>query len=233
MQKIISIIPARGGSKGLKNKNIRDLYGKPLISWSINFAKKSNLIDDCIVSTDCDEIAQIAQKFGARVPFKRDKFLSDDKAKTSDVLLDVIDKCKLNKDDTIILLEPTSPYRLHKDLQKIVEIFFSNKFSKIVSVQEAISSSYKFQFFQNNNLTLRSLDYLEMPNDIRRQDIKKTFFLDGSFYMSYISEFKKEPGFLGNNTGSFLNNYFSSFEIDCMDDLILMEAIFKTIGPPF
>ncbi len=233
--KIISIIPARSGSKGLKNKNIRLLSGRPLIDWSILFAKKCSLIDDCIVSTDSQEIADIALASGAKVPYLRSKELSTDIARTSDVLIDVIKNCNIRNDDIILLLEPTSPYRKFSDFQKIVELMENNNLRKVVSVSEAVSSSYRFQFFQSNskNKEISPISKEAFPTDLRRQDIQKTYFIDGSFYTSFVSDFLEKPGFIGEETGSIVGNLFSSFEIDAEDDMKLMEAIFQYIGYPF
>ena len=121
----------------------------------------------------------------------------------------------------------------HKSFEKCKEIFVKNKLRKLVSVQENISSSFRFQFFRNADTSLKPVISSNYPNGIRRQDIKKSFSLDGSFYMSYISDFVNHPGFLGKETGSFINDYFSSFEIDSEEDLKLMQAIFSTIGTPF
>ena len=231
--KIISIITAREGSKGIINKNIKPLSGEPLIAWSIKFALENKHISDCIVSTDSYEIAKISEDYGAQVPFIRDKKLATDKAKSSDVIIDVIKRCALSTNDVFVLLEPTSPYWLHKSFEKCKEVFDKNKLRKIVSIQENISSSFRFQFFRNEDTTLEPVFSSNYANDIRRQDIEKSFCLDGSFYMSYISDFLKNPGFLEKKTGSFKNNYFSSFEIDSEDDLRLMQAIFSSIGTPF
>ncbi len=232
-KKIISIITARGGSKGLINKNIRNLYGKPLIAWSIRFALENEQINECIVSTDSYEIAKIAEDYGARIPFIRDKELASDTAKTSDVIIDVIKRCELNYSDSFVLLEPTSPYRLHKSFKQFTDIFKKNNLRKIVSIQENISSSFRFQYFRNKKTTLNPVISSNYANDLRRQDIEKSFCLDGSFYMSNISDFINYPGFLEKDTGSFINDYFSSFEIDSEEDLKLMEAIFSLNGPPF
>ena len=101
--KIISIITAREGSKGIKNKNIKSLSGKPLIAWSIKFALENEHISDCIVSTDSYEIAKISEEYGAQIPFIRDKKLATDKAKTSDVITDVIKRCALSNNDVFVL----------------------------------------------------------------------------------------------------------------------------------
>ena len=93
----IAIIPARGGSKGLKRKNILPFNGRPLISWSIDFIKKSGVFNRCLTSTDSEEIALIAKEYGSEVPFLRSKELASDNASSSDVILDVISRCNLNK----------------------------------------------------------------------------------------------------------------------------------------
>ena len=232
-KKIISIIPARSGSKGIINKNIKPLSGEPLIAWSIKFALENDYISDCIVSTDSYEIAEIAQNYGAEIPFIRDKKLASDTAKSSDVIIDVIKRCELDPKAVFVLLEPTSPYRLHKSFEKCLEVFKKYNLRKIVSIQECISNSFQFQFFRDKSTELNPVNISNSYNDVRRQDIEKSFFLDGSFYMSYISDFMNYPGFLGKGTGSFINDYFSSFEIDSEEDLMLMQAIFTSIGSPF
>ena len=140
-----------------------------------------------------------------------------------------MERCKLNDKDTFLLLEPTSPYRLHKDFNDLVDLYFKNNFKKIVSVQEAISSNYRFQFFKEKNSTLKAINNSDSINGLRRQDIKKTYFLDGSFYMSSVGAFKNNPGFIDKSTGCFESNFFSSFEIDCLNDLQLLESIFFQI----
>ena len=232
-KKIIAIITARGGSKGLINKNIRILHGKPLIAWSIKFALENNHINDCIVTTDSYEIAKVAEKYGAQIPFMRDIGIASDTAKTSEVIIDVVKRCKLNPNDVFVLLEPTSPYRKHKSFEQFTELFEKNKFRKIVSVQENITSSFRFQFFRNKDTSLIPVFNSNSANNVRRQDIKKSFILDGSFYMSYIADYLNYPVFIEKDTGSFINDYFSSFEIDSEEDLKLMEAIFSFIGKPF
>ena len=117
-KKIICIIPARKGSKGLKNKNIRRLNNIPLIAWSILLAKKCNEIDDIIVSTDSVKISKIAKKYGAKVPFIRPKKLATDKASSFNVIKHTINFFKKKNIfyDYVLLLEPTSPLRELKDI---------------------------------------------------------------------------------------------------------------------
>jgi len=235
LSKLISIIPARSGSKGLLNKNILDFNGIPLINWSIKFALKSKLIDRCIVSTDSTKIANIAKKAGAEVPFIRDDILATDEASSSSVILDVVRRCKLKDEDIILLLEPTSPFRTFEDLKKGLDLIRTKSCKKLVSVSEAVSSSYRFQFERSDDSSAKliKLKFNQFPNNLRRQEIIKSYYLDGSFYFSYVKAFKDENGFLGESTGTIESNYFSSFEIDNYNDFRLLESIFVSVGLPF
>ena len=112
--KYLAIIPARGGSKGVPNKNIKDIAGKPLIAWTIEQAVSSKKIDRVIVSTDCSEIAKIAVKWGAQVPFMRPGELANDTAATEPSLMHAVDWLKENEGyeaDAVVLLQATSPFR--------------------------------------------------------------------------------------------------------------------------
>ena len=137
MQEFVAIIPARGGSKGLPGKNSRILYHHPLIAWSILFATHHPAFKRVIVTTDSIEIANIARDYSADVPFIRSQDLSSDSATSTDVLLDVISKCSLPPCSNIVLLEPTSPFRLFSDFNNAIDIFCSSPHNKLVSVSES------------------------------------------------------------------------------------------------
>jgi len=232
MPKVVAIIPARGGSKGIPDKNIYVINGKPLIDWSIDFAISNTQIDRCIVSTDSPKIADIAASSGAEVPFLRSFSLSSDTAKTSDVLLDVIERCSLDDQDIIVLLEPTSPYRIAEDFELILGLLKSGYSRKAVSVSIAKSEAYPFQLERSstNAGTLSSITGLKIPNDLRRQDVKSTCFLDGTFYLSFVHDFVAQPGFLDSNTGSIVSNDLCRFEIDEPSDIVLCEMILKSLS---
>ncbi len=125
MQNIIAIIPARGGSKRLPCKNIRDLCGKPLIAWTIEQAKNSKFIDKVVVSTDDEEIAAISREYGVDVPFLRPKELATDESPSIDLIKHALDffKKKGETYDIIILLEPTSPLRKKNDIDAAINLF--------------------------------------------------------------------------------------------------------------
>ena len=120
----LSIIPARAGSKGLKQKNLKELCGKPLVCWSIDAGLKSKYIDEVMVSTDDYQIAEVAKTYGAKVPFIRPKFLSKDTTPTFDVIEHAVQyyKSELKKEfDYIVLLEPTSPLREIEDIDNSIK----------------------------------------------------------------------------------------------------------------
>ena len=130
MSNLIAIIPARGGSKGLPGKNLLDLSGHPLIAWSILFALEIPEFKRIIVSTDCPLIRDTAIRYKAEVPFLRESGLASDTAATSDVVIDVIKRCNLDCSDTLVLLEPTSPYRDLVDFKSLVSLVSGKGCSK-------------------------------------------------------------------------------------------------------
>ena len=131
---ILGLIPARSGSKRIKNKNIYELNGKPLIQYTIEAAKNSKLLDDVIVSTDSKRIAEIANNFNINVPFLRPKKLSGDKIEMIEVIKHVVKKKKFKKINLIMLLQPTSPLRTNIDIDKSIKLFSLKRADTLVSV---------------------------------------------------------------------------------------------------
>lgn len=234
MNDYIACIPARGGSKGLPNKNILDLHGLPLIGWSILFAHATEKFARILVSTDSPEIASISESLGAEIPFIRSPDLASDTSKSSDVVLDLINRCNLDSSDRLILLEPTSPYRSQEDFDNLVSLLEVAHAQKVMSVSEAVSSSYAFQYFLGSEgepplIPVLNGDKYSAP---RRQDISTSFFLDGTFYASRVDAFVDNPTFLDPSTSPLPVNKLSTFEIDSLTDLQLYRAIFAFFGPP-
>ena len=233
-KKFIAIIPARGGSKGLKRKNILSLNGKPLIAWTIEFVKNSGIFERCITSTDDKEIANISLQYGSEVPFLRSKELSSDEASSSAVILDVIERCKLDSKDILFLFEPTSPYRKLTYLNSIIKLFENNKTECVVSVCESSSKSYVFQYERNSLGKLVIMDFNKTTKNIyRRQDVKSTYLLDGSFYASTVENFLKTKSFISENTDTVITDFYTSLEIDSKEEFELLEMIYKKFGCPF
>ena len=136
---MIAIVPARGGSKGLPGKNIKNLLGMPMIAYTIEEALKSKYITEVIISTDCNEIEKVAIKYGAKSPFLRPEYLATDSAKAIDNYIYTIDR--LNKEfaydiKDFVLLQPTSPLRTVEDIDKSIELFKDKNADSVVSYTE-------------------------------------------------------------------------------------------------
>lgn len=228
-KKILAIIPARSGSKGLLGKNTKILFGKPLIAWSIDVALKSSYIDEVVVSTDSEEIADVAKKNGGFVPFLRPKELAQDNSATSSVLVHAINYMKqhyLRSYKYVVLLEPTSPIRDVKDIDLAIEILEKNTSAEsIVSVSKTESQNPAFlvklkdgfiKGYQKKNIKV-----------LRRQEIEDVFFFDGSFYISDIQSYLTRKTFYHEKTLAHVVEKWKSFEIDDQYDFIMVEALMR------
>ena len=229
-KKILAVVPARAGSKGLPGKNIRILNGKPLIAWSIEEGKKSKYIDKLIVSTDGKQIAEIAQKYGAEVPFIRPKELATDNAPTSGVLIHAINFFKNKGDnyDIIVLLEPTSPLRTVEDIDIPIEKLIENKNARsIVSVAILESAHPMFTVKIEENGFIKPFLGGNRIKSIRRQELEDVFFFEGTIYISYISTYEEVETFYHEQTLAYVVDRFKYFEVDEEEDLVIMEALMK------
>lgn len=227
-KRILAIIPARGGSKGLPGKNIRPLLGKPLIAWSIEQAQKSNYIDDIFISTDSREIAEIAEKFGANVPELRPEALARDESPSWEFIVYTLNKMKTEGRhfDCFILLEPTSPLRDVEDIDKSIELLIDNPNSESV-VGVAMSSTIHpaFMSFVGEDGFLRPLEP-EMK-DSRRQDLPDAFFFEGSVYVSTVDAYLQKKTFYHNKTLPYIVPEWKSHEVDSLVDFNIIETIMK------
>lgn len=226
-KKIIAIIPARGGSKGLPGKNIRPLLGKPLIAWTIEQAKQSKYIDEIFVSTDDTEIANICVKFGINVPYLRPKELAGDDIKSFDVIKHVIEYFLLKgkQFDLILLLEPTSPLRENEDIDSAIKTLVKTKNAEsIVGVckAETIHPSYMVTI---NTEFLKP--YESGDSVLRRQDLKEVYFFEGTIYLSYTESLLKRKTFYHEKTLPYIVPKWKSFEVDDLVDWIIIEALLK------
>ena len=221
--KILAIIPARGGSKGIKNKNIKNLCGHPLIAWTIMKAKKSKFIEKVIVSTDSKKIAAISKKYGASVPFIRPKKYATDKANDFVVLNHAINflKTKGEKFDYVLMLQPTSPLRALKDINNSIKKVLKENIDSLVSVCKVETQHPRFIYsIKNKNSLVPFLKKNDNPA-MRRQDIEQLYFLDGSIYISKIKTLMKYKTFYHNKTKAYEVPKWKSLEIDDIEDLNL------------
>ena len=229
-KKIIAIIPARGGSKGIPRKNIKLLAGKPLIAYSIETSLKSRYIDRVVVSTEDEEIAEISKKSGAEVPFLRPKELARDDSPTIDAIMHVINKFEESGEyfDIIVLLEPTSPLRDVGDIDKCVEILISNPEAKgMVSVAKLEGAHPEFNVIINEDGFIRKSDGTTNFKVLRRQDLEDVYYFEGSIYISEVEALKQKRTFYHELTLAYVVPKYKSLEVDELCDFICVEALMK------
>ena len=225
----LAIIPARGGSKRLPKKNILDLAGKPLISWSISAAIKSKYIDKVMVTTDSDEIMEVARKYGAEVPFKRPDYLSNDTAIRPDVIKHTIDFYQNENQeyfDYIIFLQPTSPLRNETHIDKAIEYMFEKNADAIVSVCEVEHPVQWSGVLPDNKDMSDFLNEIDIKS--RSQDFPSYFRLNGAIFICDSYKFM-ESGcmFLKENIFAYVMSQDISIDIDTKIDFMFARNIFE------
>ncbi len=225
-KKFLAIIPARGGSKGIPNKNVIDICGKPLIAYTIEAGKESKYIDEIVVSTDSKNIKEVAEQCGASVPFLRPEELSNDTAKSIDVVLHAIDFYKNNNMnfDYIILLQPTSPLRTFEEVDKAIEKLINYEGKSLVSVCEADENPVLMRTIQEQKL--REVISFEGKN-LRRQDLPTFYIFNGALYINSVDMLTNDKKFVDENTIPYVMDKERSVDIDTMLDARLVEVIIK------
>lgn len=224
--KSIAIITARGGSKRIPRKNIRDFCGKPIIAYSIETALESKLFDEVMVSTDDEEIAEISKKFGATVPFFRSKENSDDYSGTSDVLIEVLNQYNdLNLNfDYCCCIYPTAPFVTVERLKQGFEKIQSNHFDCVFPV-------VKFSFPILRSLKMESSGRIS-PNwseyiPKRSQDLPSAYHDSGQYYWFSVNSFLKNKSLITDNTGGIEIPDLEVQDIDTEDDWKMAEFKFQ------
>lgn len=214
---VLAVIPARGGSKGIKDKNIIDLCGKPLIAYSVIAGRESAYIDAVVVTTDSDKIAETALKYGAEVPFKRPDELASDTAKSLDVILHAVRWLEAHGRiyDIVVLLQPTQPLRTSKDIDGALEKYMSEGMQPLISVKEAEESPVLMRTVNKNGRLEKVLD---MDCSLRRQDMRKYYIIDGSIYINAAAELDGNTNF-GDNPIPYFMPAERSVDIDEYKDL--------------
>ena len=220
----VALIPARGNSKGIPKKNIKEIADKPLIAWSIEQALSASEVDGVYVSTDSQEIADIAIKYGAQVPFIRPDEISDDFASTESVMLHFVEWLEdQGKEFTILaLLQATSPVRLPTSLDNAIEYFKSTDSDSMVTTVP----NHRF-FWKCQPIVEATYDFRNRP---RRQDIKESdrlFMETGSFYLTKIEKLKESRNRLCGKICSFELDEIESYEIDSLADFTICEALLR------
>jgi CMP-N,N'-diacetyllegionaminic acid synthase len=231
----LAIIPARGGSKSIKNKNIKLFNGKPLIAWTIELALESDF-NRVIVTTDSEEIAEIAVKYGAEVPFLRSKNLASDNVAIEPVMIDVLDYLKKSEGyypHCAGLLLPTSPFRVVNDVNNAIEIYNVKQPASVVSVSPATAGNNPYWMLKKDKLgrvTMINGDGLsKFPS--RRQDLPECFIKnDFIFVINPKNLYSKVPNLYGDNV-ELLVIPEERFEVDINNtkDWMIAEKLFQFV----
>lgn len=226
-KKILAIIPARGGSKGVPRKNIRPLNGVPLIGYTLNEANKSRYLDRIVVSTDDLEIAKVAEDFSAEVPYLRPEELSTDSSSTVDCVIHMIEFLKNNEEyipDYICLLQCTSPFRTYRDIDCAIEKVIDSQFDGIISVCEVEENPYWTNVFRDEKLTY----FLEEGRNItRRQDLPQIYTYNGAIYIIRTNVFINKGAFETDNITGYIMPKERSLDVDTMTDFKIAEILMK------
>lgn len=220
---MISIIPARGGSKGLPGKNILPLCGKPMIAYTIEAAKQSKYIDHVIVSTDDQKIAEIALQYGAEVPFLRPDFLASDTAQAVDNYIYTIER--LSKEwntpiEEFVVLQPTSPLRIAEDIDGAIEMFMEKKADSVISYTPEAHPVRWHKYLDENNAFIDIFD----TTIANRQDLKTSYYPNGAIYVFRFSMIKERKYYTDKSYG-FVMPRVRSVDIDYKEDFDYVEFL--------
>ncbi len=233
-KRVLAVIPARSGSKGLPGKNIRILHGRPLLGWPVLAAKNSKFVDRIIVSTDSEEFATIACEQGAEVPFLRPKELSGDTAKSVDVVIHALDFLGGRGEHYtyIVLLEPTSPLTEAVDIDTALERLENDKMGACaivgISKVEATHPVFDLRLDEKSGKIRPYLN--ELGKSIRRQDIEPLYFYDGTLYISNVETFYQRKTFYHDATLGYVTPRWKALEIDSLFDFVCAEAVMENLA---
>lgn len=224
--KNIAIIPARGGSKRIPRKNIKFFMGKPIIAYSIEAALQSGLFDEVMVSTDDKEIAEVAQQYGAKVPFMRSAETSNDYAGTADIIIEVLKmyKGQGKEFNTVCCIYSTAPFVTSERLKEA----YSKLVDDIDSVFTCVAYSYPVQrslHIVDGKISMVHPEYV----DSRSQDLEPIYHDAGQFYVSKAVSFIQEKTFWGKNTAGLVLSELEVQDLDTLTDWTLAEMKYELL----
>ncbi len=224
--RVLALLTARGGSKGVPRKNVRMVAGKPLIAWSIEVARQSRYADRVVLSSDDPEIIAVAKEWGCEVPFVRPAELARDDTPGIDVVLHALDV--LPEYDVVVLLQPTSPLRIASDIDGCLEQMVATLADAVVSVCEPDKSPY-WMFHVAGDGRLRPV--IERPlarlATERRQDLPPIHVLNGAVYVARVPWVRQHRSFLDDGTVGYIMPKSRSTDIDTEADLMLADILLR------
>lgn len=222
--RVVCVIPARGGSKGVPRKNIKQLGGKPLIAYTIEQALQSQYIDRTIVSTEDKEIADIAKQYGAEVPFMRPEELAGDQVATVDVLIHAIKWLEEEKYEfaILVLLHTTTPFRGVKDIDSCIEMLVGMKAGNVFSVTESHRNPY---FNMVEIISDGKVQLSKKGSFATRQSAPKVYDMNASIYVWWKNVLKKEKKVFLENSQVYVMPKSRSLDIDDNMDFKIAEIM--------
>ena len=218
---VLAIIPARGGSKGVPRKNIKEVGGKPLIAWTIEEAKKSKYIDRLILSSENDEIIAVARQWGCEVPFVRPSELARDDTPGIEPVLHAIEAIP-EKYDYVVLLQPTSPLRKAEDIDGCIERCIQSEAPACVSVTEPNHNPF-WMFTIDSGGQLNP--FMQERLIARRQDLQKVYALNGAIYVAKREWLEKNRNFISRETLAYVMGRERSLDIDSEHDVVVFTCL--------
>ncbi|MGC6175007.1 cytidylyltransferase domain-containing protein [Lacrimispora sp. 38-1] len=230
-KRFLAIIPARSGSKGIRDKNIKQINGKPLMGYTIDACKKAGFFDDILVSTDSVIYQQIAVGLGAQAPFLRPTQLSGDEAASGDVILHALSEMKrLGKEyDYFMLLQPTSPLRNEEHIKESVKLLFEKQADSVISVCPYDCMCYL-------SVAINETGEMNVPDSlkkqIRRQDAKSGCRINGAIYLTSVPCYLKYGNFYSGKTYPYFMDPVDSIDIDNNSQFYLAKLILRDRGNP-
>jgi CMP-N,N'-diacetyllegionaminic acid synthase len=225
-KKILGVIPARGGSKGIPNKNIIELGGKPLIKYTIEAALSSKYLTHCIVSTDSEEIAVVAKNSGAKVPFIRPAKLATDAAQSLPVILHALEYMEKDSGfiyDAVVMLQPTTPLRSSKDIDNALELLITSQSDSVISVVD-VGAHHPLRM--KRVIDGRLINYVDQGHeDMRpRQNLPPVYIRNGAIYAVSRQVLMDHKSFSGVDSMAYIMPHARSVNIDTLDDLVLIKS---------
>lgn len=224
--RVLSIIPARSGSKGIPNKNILKINNKHLIGHTIELSLKNKQIDHTLVSTDSSKIKKISERYGVKIPFLRPKKLSHDTSNVYDAViysLNKFEKISNLKFDIILILQPTSPLRKNIDIKNSIKLLSSNDYDSVISVTQYNGISPYIMY----KSVKKGIELLENNKFYQRQQYKKIFYRNGLIYAIKRNTLLKKKSLYGKNIGFIVTPERRSINLDNMSDLKIIKNYYK------
>ena len=227
--RILGLIPARGGSKGIPRKNIKLLEGKELINYTIETGLACPLIDELIVSTDDEEIARISRKSGAKTPFLRPAFLATDQSPSIDTVIHALQYFENigQPFDAVCLLQATTPFRNHDDLNDAIKKFIEQDADSLISVREVPHTYNPHWIFEEKEDGFLRISTGESKIISRRQDLPKSYFRDGAVYITKAAVILEQKSLYGNTIIHYEMKESSAINIDTLADWKMAETYLK------